>query len=219
MNQSQVYALGHTNERIELVPKLPGLEKILLPILQLPYAKMNGFDSPYGEGRLFLSDLEPPLVEYVGQFNARAEQKYHWNNFCWANLFTRGVKLLDQGDTVIAAWRTDSPPCSTDDWVAFSNSNHPGMLKLLEEMAKLTGLPLRRNRRGLWANDFACRREDWVKFRDFFRFVFLHFDDCYGPDLPFDGSNVDAARKPAYFYERVATHYFTNRLDLTIVQL
>ena len=65
---------------------------------------------------------------------------------------------------------------------------------------------------GPLANSFIVEREQWLGFVSFFRRVADYFLGRYGVDLPFDVGEFDDSRRCAYFFERVATAYFSGRL-------
>lgn len=211
-----VFILSHDPARLSAVPYLPEWsQRILLGGLRMGNPDFQ--DNSFGEGRLFLSDLEPPEAEYVGQLNARTPTKYPWLKVDWPTLDKR-VEAKIGPDVVLAPWPTDKGSAPTQDWSAFSEFVHPGMWKLLEEMSCFTGMGLAPNLT-LWANDFVCARAVWLDFRHFYREVVNHFFYKYGARLPFSDDLIDISRKPAYFYERVASLYFANQSKLKIVQL
>lgn len=203
----------HTDEHWDDVPPYPWGRKLHLN--QLKGLRPEHQDDRLGETRMFLADLNiPPGVDYVGQYNARAKKKYGWMGWDWGRLGEKLLPRLHPG-RVVALWVSDLCPGRTDDWVAWSEANHPGMLKLLREMSEVSGRPLVASRT-LWANDFVCHREVWQGFVDFFRPVFNHFWDKYGLDVPLSYYNTTGDRRPAYLYERIAAHYFSTRFDLDI---
>ncbi len=212
-----VFASGHTAERMAEVPDLPWVGKAFLPDLVLCGGKIrNGPKNSLAEGRLFLADLPiPDGVNYVGQFNARAHRKYSFLRFDWNTLPEHlGAKLKPH--VVIAPWRVSG---ETADWVAYSESQCPGMGDLIKEMADVSASSLEAGGKTLWANDFICYRRVWDDFVRCFRLCVNHVRRKYRGNLPFTiKKDLDPTRKSAYLYERIATMYFANRRDLEVVQ-
>lgn len=221
MTGLHVYALGHTEATTAEAPNgLSWLEPVNLARLDLsPYP--NGPDSPLGEGRLLLSGLNPPKVDWVGQLNAYSDRKYAYRGWAWWRV-PGTVAGRNNPNLVFAACPSfggrASMPCP---WPEFPDRTRPGSLSLLKEMAEVLGMPVHGDRPVPWANDFVCSRIVWEDFRAAFRECVAHFHARYGFDPPFGRVNADTQleKKPAYLYELVACLYFAARRDLEVVQL
>jgi hypothetical protein len=203
--------VSHNHEVLRWVPELPGVKTRAVLLGELPLA--GGLqDNRLGEGRGLLFDWAGyPDTDFVGFLNARLLEKYHYLPMTWDRLLDslKGVKA----NQVLAPW-----PAQVD-WAEFSELMHVGITPLLKELEEFTGMRLRTGRRGLWANDFVCHWSVWLDFLRYWRKTFDHFHGRYGFDLPFPSYNIDPNRKPAYFYERLACLYFSNRHDLDVVAI
>ena len=164
----------------------------------------------YGEGRMLLMSSFD-LADVVGFANARWNSKY-------AHLATRLEHFTNYADlvtptTVYAPWTCKSG------WLSHTLQVHPTMKNLLDELSEFAGIPLRDDSPTLWANDLVASREVIESWLAFWRKCFMHFDGKYGALLPMAYYNMDPARGPAYFYERVSALYFASRSDLNIIQI
>lgn len=201
MNNLHVFVPYHQPEMLSRVPQRPWLTKILLGDLKIDPPEYQ--DNRLGEGRLFLSNLEhPPGAEWVGVLNARCPEKYV--KFDWD---TVPVAIGDGLDprAVFAPWPTLNG--WSNDWLRYSESVHPGMESLLNQ---LTPGPIQsvRRRPSLWGNDFVCHRTVWDRWLDFWRQCFFYHHTVYGFDPPFACDPKYNGRKPALLYERVTTLFF-----------
>jgi hypothetical protein len=215
----KVFALSHTQDRLDALPKIGWLEPVHLGRLSDLPTEFQ--DNGLGECRAFLSDsLDSEKADWIGCLNARYDAKYaHMTGVRLAELPAALERLLAPSK-VVAVWPTNASwlDCGSA-WADFSARQHPGLLPLLEELAAFTDTALDTGRPSLWGHDFVCARAVWKDWRVFFRKCFAYFYDRYGMDLPFPPINIDPKRKAAYFYERVTTLYFANRKDLEIVPL
>lgn len=157
------------------------------------------------EARAFLSDLvERGTEEYIGFLTARFNSKYE------RLLPMQQMHNLPLRPNIV--WCADP---AHENWSHTSNSAHPGILSLLEEMAAFTKLPLIHGP-SLYSNNFICHRNVMRSLVVFFRKVFHEFHNRYWYDLPFNVGNYERRKAAAYFYERITMHYFANRTDLSI---
>ena len=153
------------------------------------------------ENRLYLDRLSTCIqANWIGAGSWRWDEK--WQR-------SLGLAFLDR--VAFKPGHGYSPLVTRPDWVAESDRHHPGLGALLEELAREFpeatlhgGGPL--------ANSFIVEREQWLGFVSFFRRVADYFLGRYGVDLPFDVGEFDDSRRCAYFFERVATAYFSGRL-------
>jgi len=210
----RLFVLSHRQDLLDAVSDQPCFHKVNLARLPLGRYQSNLL----GEGRAVLYDIDIGVddADYFGLVNARWDDKY-------PNLQTRLANLNNMAQPQLAAsqvltpWATDSDEAS--DWYYWTTYFHPSMADLLDELAAFSGLSLRTGRVSLWANDFICQRDVWYSWRQFWRRCFTHFHGRYGFLLPYRSEDMDVARLPAYFYERVTTLYFANRADLHVIQL
>lgn len=212
----KIFFLSHDQNILDDVPEMPfATEKVLLG--SLPLGEFQ--DNRLGEGRAFLADLNTEGADYLGFLNARLLEKYnrwqihrHRNDMSWDRVKDLPSRLAIH--KVIAPW--NAPP----DWAAYSESQHPNMLPILQRMAAHTNMRLDTAQPSLWGNDFICESHVWLSWRVFWRNTFEMIHGWYGWDPPYLVTpNMDPNRKPAYIYERITTLYFGNRPELTIEAL
>ena len=178
-----------------------GLEGLLLrPWMR--QVRLDQMSRPQlAENRLYLDRLSTCIqANWIGAGSWRWDEK--WQR-------SLGLAFLDRVD--FKPGHGYSPLVTRPDWVAESDRHHPGLGALLEELAREFpeatlhgGGPL--------ANSFIVEREQWLGFVSLFRRVADYFLGRYGGDLPFDVGEFDDSRRCAYFFERVATAYFSGRL-------
>lgn len=199
-----IHVLGHEQTLLDSLPERPFLSSVNLNALDIGQWQNNLL----AESRIFMSDL--PLQsesEYLGLATARWHEKY------WSFLPLERLDELILAPDVV--WAVQP---STRDWKYESDSNHPGMATLIEEVCKEFGyaddLP------GLWANNFICHRNVYKLLHRRWTSMFDLMYRRYGFDLPFQTGNPEwDCRKPAFFYERYTTIYFSNRTDLRIKKI
>jgi hypothetical protein len=165
------------------------------------------------ESRAYLADLPYQAdAEYVGLATARWNKKYP------RILGLQDLDKLDLQPNLVYAAEKTKPG-----WVGWSDECHPGMRRLIYEMAGLWDLPVE-CRSSVWANNFICHRSVMHDLMPFWRRTFDFMYQKYGLDPPFVTEKEAYSRykqhlHPAYLYERITTLYFTNRTDLKVVQI
>ena len=205
-NELKIFILSHKKDVLDRVPNLGYFEKLDLSVLPLGQYQ----DNRLGEGRAFLADLKIDNAAYLGFLNGRLPQKYpklKWNSAI------KSIQSQLKPENVLFAWGAAS------DWANFSEKVHPGIKKVIQELADFTGLKLTTGRISLWANDFICHRKVWLEWREFWKKCFFEFHKRYNWNFSFSNKGLDPNRKPAYFYERITTLYFANRPDLRLCQI
>jgi hypothetical protein len=204
----KVFVLGHEESKLELICKRPYLEIINLNNLTL--RKQEWQDNRLAESRIFLSEMLGNIsTEYVGFITASCHSKYpqmpHLNDI-------KAIESQLEPRTVLAA------ELAGHDWPYHSEQCHKGMMPLLEELSRESGLKLWTGPT-FWANNFICSIEIFAEFLSFWRRMFGYFYDKYGFDMPYVSEGFDNRRNAAYFYERFATIFFANRPDLKIAPI
>ncbi len=220
----KLFVLYHCQQYLNNTPDIEHAQKINLTKLKTPHRS-----NMLGEGRAFLDDLDTEGAEYIGVINARWNHKYtHQFAYKLKTTFTdipnHALEAIDIGTlsktSVIAPWTTDAPILNlNNNWYDFTLGIHPTMSRLLSELVSVTKFDPRNGRRSFWANDFICHRLVYLEFVKYWRRIFAHFHGRYGYLLPMSSWGIDTCRAPAYFYERVSTLYWANRLDLTVVPI
>lgn len=215
----KLFVLSNRRDLLESVPEPRAADvthqKVYLHDLPLGRLQSNML----GEGRAILHDLDYGDADYVGLANARWDHKYDKLGTRLGNLGEIALEMA-RPHVVLAPWPTNADWLNYGpDWPGLTVAVHPSMANMLQELYDFTGMPLNTGLVSFWANDFICRREVFESWREHWRRCFNHFHGRYGFLLPYRAENMDVRRLPAYFYERVTTHYFANRVDLEVVRV
>jgi hypothetical protein len=186
----------------------PYLSTIDLQTIEIPPEFQ---DNRLAESRIYLWDavLEQPQ-QFVGFATGRWDEK-------WVRLIKlerlHDVDGMLTRDGVLAAL-----PTTTSRWVTDSEACHPGMGKLIEEMAQASGIPINECPT-FWANNFICHKDVYRGFLMYWKKLFFHFYRKYGFSLPFSVGAFDSTRQFAYLAERFTMLYFSGRSDLKILSI
>lgn len=168
-------------------------------------------DNRLAENRVYFSEsLLATPSDYVGFVTGRWNEK--WSRLVPLDRLHRANDLLAP-DRVLAAL-----PTQGGEWIESSEATHPGMGKLIEEMARTAGIPLT-DRPTFWANNFVCHQRVYRAFVVAWLKLFAHFFARYRFDPPFELGAFDARRKFTYLGERFTMLYFSSRSDLEILPL
>lgn len=191
-----IYVLAENEEKLQLVENNPNFQKVNLSLLDVGKYQLNCL----AENRIFLSEL--PETPTVGFATARWDQKYK-------HKISKLESLSPTGTSVYVADLTGK------EWAFRSDTLHPGMYKLLQELSSFSGLPLDAGET-FYSNNFVCSWEVFADFSPFWKKCFHHFFDKYGPNLPFKNcwSGYKQELHPAYFFERITMLYFANHGSL-----
>lgn len=159
--------------------------------------------SGLSEIRFFLSNPKPQ-TDYVAVVTASWEIKYpqYGKLEKLSNLWTPQPKV------VYAAQMTNN-------WWGDSENAHPGITRVLWEILKPLQIKTLKNT-SFYANNFACSKEVFEEFIDWYIPAFQFIFDQYGYNPPFKIGNYDPNRKLAYLAERLTLIYFANRNDLIV---
>lgn len=213
MSNLHIFVPYHDFRVLGGVPQRPWLSRVLLPHLNLSDPSLR--DNRLGESRLFLSSLRHPEgVDRVGVLNARCAQKYR--GFDWDAVPDLVKSLMTGPEKVLCPWPTVNG--WSDDWLAYSESVHPGMTRLIHQNLFQPMEDVCR-RPSLWGNDFICHRTVWDEWITYWRQAFNYYHGRYEFDPPFACDPKYDNRKPALLYERITTLYFAMRPDLHIVPM
>jgi hypothetical protein len=204
-SRCRIFVLHHgTGPRVER----PYLHKINLDDLPIP-AEFQ--DNRLAESRIYLWDeIANCEQEYLGFATASWDEKWfrllpldrlHW------------IDSMLTPDQVLAAL-----PTATSSWMRDSETCHPGMAALIEEMSTVSAVPLS-EQPTFWANNFVCHRDVFQSFLTSWKKMFFHFYRKYGFDPPFSVGTFDCKRKFAYLAERFTMLYFSSRSDLKILRI
>jgi len=193
--RATIFVLGHGG--VPKVADLPYLEPVNLDDLNL--------DNRLAESRIFLSNLPDQVTtDYIGFATYRWNEKFPK---------LRPILPLEKLWKLPLAKNVVWAPVLAEGWVALSESYHPGMTKYLEEAASYSNMSLTQGH-GMWCNNFICHKSVYKEFQQFFRHMFDFFFEKYGYSMDF--GDIDEKRRVAYFYERMAILFFSNRTDLEI---
>jgi hypothetical protein len=196
-----VFVLSHSDAMLRASPKRTYLRPVNLDRLDIGRYQENHL----AESRIFLSDVPDTGSEYVGFATARWDGKYH----------PPVSRLGHLGRLPLYPSTVYSPDVFGPNWAAHSDQHHPGMYKLLKEMAEVSGLRLEAGPT-FYGQNFICHRSVYDDFIKVWRTLFDHFYQKYRYDLPFDVGRFERRRAAAYLYERFTCLYFANRTDLKI---
>lgn len=198
----RILVLGHLGYDLEAVEMRSYLSPVRLDRLG---------QNELAESRIY---LDPGVMdrfegrEYVGLASARWDDKYEGKSTLLADLhWARGLLAKD----VVLA-----PDVWGSCWAEVTCRSNKGMERMLGELEKFTGMPLEKGPT-FWSNNFICHRDVFSDYVAHFRKVYDHFHSKY--DDRFDYVGMDTRRTPAFFYEAVTVHYFSNRTDLEITRL
>lgn len=212
----KIYVLGHDESSFSKVPKRDCIQTLDLNTLELPIQNTNHL----AESRMFLLDESyfEHDPDYIGLITWRYDSKYP--NLLGLNDLCDALPDLLDSKTVLAAQPT---VCENNgQWVTQPlryMKGGKGILKYLEEMAAVMGVPLACSP-SAWANNWIVHKSVLFDYLKFFKKAFNHFHHKYGYDFDFTVvGNLYPVRVPAFFYELVSLLYFSVRNDLKIVQL
>ena len=206
----KIFVLCHNKTSLEQAPSSHSIEKINLNDLILPIPNSNDL----AENRFFLlpESFFQSCPEYIGVLTWQFNKKY--NNLLPIENLAQVIQSKMNPQLVWAASPTEY--FNDGKWVEWSLSYHKTIGPYLQELSEFTNIPLANNPT-IWANNFICHKSVFLDFLKFFKNVFNHFHEKY--KYNFDFHVDDRSRVAAYFYERVAMFYFSNRKDLSIVKL
>lgn len=214
MDRLTVIVVSHDQKWLRRIHAIDKSQRIF-KIVSLQHLPLGSLQSNLlGESRALLFDHQIDS-EYVGIINGRWNEKYHYLETKIEQLPSYIIRRLKE-NVVFAPWPTISTHSGNqEDWYQNTLNVHPEMKKILLELAEFSKLSLSPGP-SLWANDFICHKSHWDEWLVFWRKCFHYFHSRYGFLLPYGSTNLDVARQPAYFYERVTTLYFANQHHLSI---
>jgi hypothetical protein len=146
-----VFVLSHSDAMLRASPKRTYLRPVNLDRLDIGRYQENHL----AESRIFLSDVPDTGSEYVGFATARWDGKYH----------PPVSRLGHLGRLPLYPSTVYSPDVFGPNWAAHSDQHHPGMYKLLKEMAEVSGLRLEAGPT-FYGQNFICHRsvyDDFIK--------------------------------------------------------
>lgn len=200
----KIFVLSHDLATLRLVPLSREFETIHLGSLAVGEYQSNQL----GECRAFFQNFSGVDADFIGFANARWDQKYFQLHTRLHSLVEQTRRLAAPG-WVLAPWPAHS-------WIDVTLHHHPTMKPLLDELLITMDITKNNHRLSLWANDFVCHRSVFLDWHRFWQTAFGHFYSKYGLELPFGKEGTDESRHAAFFFERITTAYFANRLDVRI---
>lgn len=216
MDRLKVFVLGHSDELLAAVPDAPHLVPTDLRSLTVP----DPFNTNLlAENRFLLSDeATQASAEYIGLGSAN-----------WATRFPTQLPLadLDALAPMLKKNRVFAPLLSRN-WRDSEEEWHPGMTKIVDEVAAQFGLS-KQQRVTLCCNAFICHREKFAEFLAFWREAWAFVYDRYGFEFPFtyrcptcgnesdDGiGRYQASRHAGFVGENLTMLWFANQTDLQL---
>jgi hypothetical protein len=203
------FVLGDDWDQLERISQRPYTEVVNLPKLTLEESE---WQSPQlGDHAIYLSNrLDNLDCEYVGLMTSEYHHRY--SQMPLLNDITALEAQLEPNTVLVA-------DLARSDWTRHSEHWHQGMLSLLEELSRETGLDLHKGPTFM-TNNYICRKAVLQDFLRFWRKAFRYFYHRYGFDLPYSVQKVDYTKAVgATFYERFAAIYFSNKTELEITPI
>jgi hypothetical protein len=192
-----LFGLGHNDELLKRLP----VRKHLIPVALHRLAEPEC----YAEFRFFLHPL-PMSSEYVGFVSCR-----------WAEKFPKASPIEKLEELPLSPQCVYAPaPTAGIDWVEHSEKVHPGLSKLIPELAAAMGVELLPKAPTLWTSNFICHRTVWESYAKAFTAAAKFASQRWGAEPPFDVGRYDPSRKVAYLMERATMIYFASRGDLRV---
>jgi hypothetical protein len=212
---AELFVLGHVDETLARVPRVPGLTPLNLRSLSVDFAH----DDRFADTRFLLSaEARATDADFVGKCSVHYDQK--WPESPHLADLPHLARQLQPSQALGVDLST------LDEWTASAEYNHPGMVQILKRLADTFDIELH-SHRVPGSNTFVCSRRHYFAYLDTFEMLLTTALEWYGTDIPFryrcpDCGTVSETgfgrwtndRHIGYLGERITRMIFASRPDL-----